>query len=589
MMPELQSRRNRQNTKRCFSPRGVACSSSQVSTSVRPGPEHLLQRLRRVADHVEAAATRRAVDRERRDDDVPARHHRLEEDAPVGAPVALVDEEVEHRAVVPDLEAPPRTTPPSRRRPPIARPPARSPRRAFASARLRSDTSSTVTFEYPRSRRWSTSRDAPPPTSRMAASRPSTAVLDQTERGLRRVLVPRDLVEGPRRVDVIPVGRRDRSCSRCVHRAAPVDGGTRARARSAGYSAGVHASRVFDLPNPPRLVVDLQLLRARGGRRVGAVVVDPGMRSTAAEGALAQLRELDSRGPRGHGGEPRATPITSPACRSCAPASEPRRSCRRAARRTCEASAPARVRAPIDPLAPCPSTPSSPSPRRRCATSSPTGRASASASAAPFGSRTRPPASCGTALPLPGARGWEVLEVPGHTDDALCFYHRGSSTLVSGDAVLTLDGPAVVQPRARRPRRVPRERGARCAPSTCATCSPGTGCRSRGTSGAAPSRSAIRPRRPGCSAGRCARRVRALALSPHRPATSLAACGARAGSAPMDRVLLFLVRCAPSLASRSRSSCSAARSVTPGFRRGRTRASRIRRRRRPRGTSISSS
>jgi glyoxylase-like metal-dependent hydrolase (beta-lactamase superfamily II) len=47
---------------------------------------------------------------------------------------------------------------------------------------------------------------------------------------------------------------------------------------------------------------------------------------------------------------------------------------------------------------------------------------------------------------LPGAPGWEVIEAPGHTDDALCFYHRDSATLLSGDAVVTLDGKAWFNP-----------------------------------------------------------------------------------------------------------------------------------------------
>jgi glyoxylase-like metal-dependent hydrolase (beta-lactamase superfamily II) len=47
---------------------------------------------------------------------------------------------------------------------------------------------------------------------------------------------------------------------------------------------------------------------------------------------------------------------------------------------------------------------------------------------------------------LPGAPDWRVLEVPGHTDDALCFYHPESETLLSGDAVVTLDGRAWFNP-----------------------------------------------------------------------------------------------------------------------------------------------
>lgn len=47
---------------------------------------------------------------------------------------------------------------------------------------------------------------------------------------------------------------------------------------------------------------------------------------------------------------------------------------------------------------------------------------------------------------LPGAPDWRVLAVPGHTDDSLCFYHAESETLLSGDAVVTLDGRAWFNP-----------------------------------------------------------------------------------------------------------------------------------------------
>ena len=50
----------------------------------------------------------------------------------------------------------------------------------------------------------------------------------------------------------------------------------------------------------------------------------------------------------------------------------------------------------------------------------------------------------GTALP--GAKEWQVLSVPGHSDDSTCFYHAASRTLVSGDAVLTHNGRAWFNP-----------------------------------------------------------------------------------------------------------------------------------------------
>lgn len=47
---------------------------------------------------------------------------------------------------------------------------------------------------------------------------------------------------------------------------------------------------------------------------------------------------------------------------------------------------------------------------------------------------------------LPGIPGWEVLSVPGHTDDSTAFWHSASATLISGDAVLTAGGRAWFTP-----------------------------------------------------------------------------------------------------------------------------------------------
>ena len=47
---------------------------------------------------------------------------------------------------------------------------------------------------------------------------------------------------------------------------------------------------------------------------------------------------------------------------------------------------------------------------------------------------------------LPGASAWQVLAVPGHSDDSICFYHPASCTLISGDAVLTHNGRAWFNP-----------------------------------------------------------------------------------------------------------------------------------------------
>ncbi len=51
-----------------------------------------------------------------------------------------------------------------------------------------------------------------------------------------------------------------------------------------------------------------------------------------------------------------------------------------------------------------------------------------------------------------GLPGWQVLETPGHADDALCFYHAGAGFLIAGDTVRNFYGgewnPLVCDPSA---------------------------------------------------------------------------------------------------------------------------------------------
>ena len=47
---------------------------------------------------------------------------------------------------------------------------------------------------------------------------------------------------------------------------------------------------------------------------------------------------------------------------------------------------------------------------------------------------------------LPGASAWQVLAAAGHTDDSIAFWHEGTRTLLSGDAVLTVGGRAWMTP-----------------------------------------------------------------------------------------------------------------------------------------------
>ena len=48
--------------------------------------------------------------------------------------------------------------------------------------------------------------------------------------------------------------------------------------------------------------------------------------------------------------------------------------------------------------------------------------------------------------PITTAPDWQVLHTPGHTDDSTCLYHPDSCTLIAGDAVLTHDGKAWLNP-----------------------------------------------------------------------------------------------------------------------------------------------
>ena len=41
---------------------------------------------------------------------------------------------------------------------------------------------------------------------------------------------------------------------------------------------------------------------------------------------------------------------------------------------------------------------------------------------------------------IPGAPDWQVIATPGHTDDSISLYRSSTRTLISGDAVLSVDG-----------------------------------------------------------------------------------------------------------------------------------------------------
>ncbi len=41
---------------------------------------------------------------------------------------------------------------------------------------------------------------------------------------------------------------------------------------------------------------------------------------------------------------------------------------------------------------------------------------------------------------LPGFAGWQVLDSPGHADEAICLFHRRSGILVAGDTIINFEG-----------------------------------------------------------------------------------------------------------------------------------------------------
>jgi glyoxylase-like metal-dependent hydrolase (beta-lactamase superfamily II) len=47
---------------------------------------------------------------------------------------------------------------------------------------------------------------------------------------------------------------------------------------------------------------------------------------------------------------------------------------------------------------------------------------------------------------LPGLPDWQVLNTPGHSDDSTCLYHQPTRTLLSGDAVLSVEGTGWFNP-----------------------------------------------------------------------------------------------------------------------------------------------
>ena len=80
-----------------------------------------------------------------------------------------------------------------------------APSRAFAASSAAGATSSTVMSLKPAANKWSTSVDAPPPTSRSAASGRQPRALNQRERALRDRLVPRDVRGRLCLIDGLPV------------------------------------------------------------------------------------------------------------------------------------------------------------------------------------------------------------------------------------------------------------------------------------------------------------------------------------------------------------------------------------------------
>ncbi len=47
---------------------------------------------------------------------------------------------------------------------------------------------------------------------------------------------------------------------------------------------------------------------------------------------------------------------------------------------------------------------------------------------------------------LPSDHRWQVIEVPGHSRDSICFYNSAEETLISGDLIVNLDGRPYLNP-----------------------------------------------------------------------------------------------------------------------------------------------
>jgi glyoxylase-like metal-dependent hydrolase (beta-lactamase superfamily II) len=67
----------------------------------------------------------------------------------------------------------------------------------------------------------------------------------------------------------------------------------------------------------------------------------------------------------------------------------------------------------------------------------------------PLGMRwrgARPAGGLEDGMPLPGASAWQVLNCPGHTDDSVALWNEQTRSLLSGDAVITVNGRPVFAP-----------------------------------------------------------------------------------------------------------------------------------------------
>ncbi|MCP4448159.1 MAG: MBL fold metallo-hydrolase [Myxococcales bacterium] len=214
--------------------------------------------------------------------------------------------------------------------------------------------------------------------------------------------------------------------------------------RSMGKSRTTDDTRIFDLPihRSSRWIFNCYVIEGDAGE---SVIIDPGLASTA-EGALRHLRsvgrgvdQLHSICTHGHVDHLNGMPILrdSAGARSYLPAR-----CERYLKGESPRTFGHKVAMRFFPMV-----------AQQPFALSTLGELARADGSIGFGGSSHefqfpyaPDGFVGEGGSLPGASRWKVLEVPGHSDDSICFYDSVTCTLISGDAVLTHNGRAWFNP-----------------------------------------------------------------------------------------------------------------------------------------------